>query len=297
MIKDLLAVLPWFLQTVITPGLQNSQYAYVEALHAHCRTGIAWLDLGCGRQLLREWMSSRCQIEAALLRRPRLFVGIDRDLPSLRKNHVSRNLVAGEIENLPFGDGIFDLVTANMVVEHVRHPERLVSEVCRVLKPGGEFLFHTPNRWGYTTVIARLLPQRVKVWLARLLERREQADCFPTFYRLNTMRAIAARAHEHRMEVTESSLVESSAETVGLGPFAVFELLLIRTLRARALNAFRPGLIVVLKKHAAPDWHLVFEYDPSRAGGRRASSVEGRVVKTGSLLEPSAPIRETRSDG
>lgn len=241
-----------FLERTLTPGLQNSQYAYKAALQAHCRPGIAWLDLGCGHQLLQDWMPRSQQDETELLRRPQLFVGIDANISSLEKNGSSRHLVAGDIEILPFKDATFDLATANMVIEHVRRPEKLLSEVRRILRPGGEFLFHTPNRWGYPIMIARLLPQRVKAWLIRLLEGRTAGDVFATFYRLNSVPLIKALALKNGMQVAESSLIESSAETGVLGPVGIFELLLIRALRTNVLSRFRTNLIVVLRKPRIP---------------------------------------------
>src|SRR5436190_1689026 len=79
-------------------------------------------------------------------------------------------------EALPFTDGVFDLVTANMVLEHVAEPERLFREVERVLVPGGRFLIHTPNLHGYTTAVTRLLPDALLAPLAFLLHRRQSED-------------------------------------------------------------------------------------------------------------------------
>lgn len=39
--------------------------------------------------------------------------------------------------DLPFMDAAFDLVYSCQVLEHVRHPDELMREVSRVLKPGG----------------------------------------------------------------------------------------------------------------------------------------------------------------
>lgn len=41
--------------------------------------------------------------------------------------------------NLPYPDNYFDFIYCNQVLEHVRHPDKLMAEVCRVLKPGGTF--------------------------------------------------------------------------------------------------------------------------------------------------------------
>jgi len=102
--------------------------------------------------------------------------------------------------------------------------------------------------WGYTTLTARLLPQRLKIWLARFLQGREEADVFPTFYRLNSPGNIKAIARESGLEVSEISLIESSAQTAMLGPLVILELLLIRMLRWDSLSRLRTNLIVVLRK-------------------------------------------------
>lgn len=54
-------------------------------------------------------------------------------------------IVAGQ--NLPFGDGEFDIVFSNAVIEHVgsrRAQAAFVREICRV---GKGFFITTPNRW------------------------------------------------------------------------------------------------------------------------------------------------------
>jgi SAM-dependent methyltransferase len=47
-------------------------------------------------------------------------------------------------EPLPLGDGEFDLVLAAEMLEHVRDVQLLMSEVRRVLVPGGRFAITTP---------------------------------------------------------------------------------------------------------------------------------------------------------
>jgi SAM-dependent methyltransferase len=42
---------------------------------------------------------------------------------------------------LPFPDGSFDAVVACLVFEHINQMEQAISEVARVLEPGGRFLF------------------------------------------------------------------------------------------------------------------------------------------------------------
>jgi SAM-dependent methyltransferase len=60
--------------------------------------------------------------------------------------------------NLPFADNSVPLIYSNQVMEHVRHPEPLLREIKRVLRPGGVFIgstsqlepYHSWSLWNYT---------------------------------------------------------------------------------------------------------------------------------------------------
>ena len=53
-------------------------------------------------------------------------------------------------EAIGFKTGSFDAVISNDVLEHVAHPEAVVRESARVLRPGGLLVFNVPNyRWIY----------------------------------------------------------------------------------------------------------------------------------------------------
>jgi 2-polyprenyl-3-methyl-5-hydroxy-6-metoxy-1,4-benzoquinol methylase len=49
-------------------------------------------------------------------------------------------------QQLGFNNAVFDFVCSFEVIEHVRDPERYLSEIWRVLKPAGLALLSTPNR-------------------------------------------------------------------------------------------------------------------------------------------------------
>lgn len=55
----------------------------------------------------------------------------------------------GAGEALPFANATFDLAIAWDVVEHVQDPAQLLSELSRVLKPGGRVLLTIINRYAY----------------------------------------------------------------------------------------------------------------------------------------------------
>ena len=59
---------------------------------------------------------------------------------------------------LPFDDNAFDTVLSCGVLEHVPDPDGSVTEIRRVLRPGGMFyVTNLPNRYSYTEKVARLL--------------------------------------------------------------------------------------------------------------------------------------------
>ena len=99
--------------------------------------------------------------------------------------------------------GVFDLVSANMVVEHIANPELVGKNLNRILKPGRLFIFHTPNFRNYQTRLVSWLPQGLKNSLAKHLEQREEKDVFPTCYRMNTAEAIRQLADRTGFEVQQ----------------------------------------------------------------------------------------------
>ncbi len=57
--------------------------------------------------------------------------------------------VVGDAMSLPLQDESLDAVITQGVLEHVRHPERAVAEICRVLRPGGLTYHEVPFIQGY----------------------------------------------------------------------------------------------------------------------------------------------------
>jgi SAM-dependent methyltransferase len=239
---------------VLCPGLRNSQFTYREALQEFVQPGARWLDLGCGHQLFPDWMPEGLSTQQALVNRCAAVAGVDAS--DLRPHSVGLKKVVADAEQLPFVDETFSLVTANMVVEHVTNPERLLREVRRVLAPGGLFLFHTPNASYFEVAIARHIPAPVKSALASFLDGRGGDDIFPTHYRLNKARDIQRVATESGLAIRFIRHVECTAQSVMLGPLVVLELMVIRALRLPILENYRSNLLVMLEKPGRSIPHL-----------------------------------------
>jgi 2-polyprenyl-3-methyl-5-hydroxy-6-metoxy-1,4-benzoquinol methylase len=66
----------------------------------------------------------------------------------------SADFIRASSEQIPLASNSFDVISALQVIEHFESPENFLSEVARVLRPGGLFLMATPNTRG---IGARLL--------------------------------------------------------------------------------------------------------------------------------------------
>ena len=231
----------WWLKRIIAPDLRYCQEEFEDTLTAAIQPQSRWLDLGCGHSVLPPW---RSDAERQLTARPRQVVGLDRDMSSLRRHETISALVRGDISRLPFRDESFSLVTCNMVFEHLEQPEAQLREIRRVLAPGGELVFLTPNTVGYTTLLARLIPEFLKDSIIRFIEGRESHHVFPTFYRINSPRQIEQSVRESGLVPKEIRLIPSAAQLRKVPPLLVLELLWIRLTMIEAFKGLRTNMIV-----------------------------------------------------
>ena len=166
----------------LKPGYRTSGQIYEGLVAKHIAAETRVLDAGCGRAGVLGLYKDRAG----------LAVGVDADLASLRDNACLDHLVAGELEKLPFADGSFDLVVSSWVIEHLTAPEAALAEIGRVLRPGGRFVFLTPNAWNYVVIFGRLIPSWLQRHLVPKVYGRREADTFPVAYRANTRRRLDA---------------------------------------------------------------------------------------------------------
>ncbi len=233
------------MRKIIAPSLRYSQYLYEDVLSQYVNRDVTWLDLGCGHQILPAWREHE---EKRLVTNCRMLVGVDYDLPSLKNHRNIRLKARADISLLPFENESFDLITANMLVEHLSDPESQFREISRVLKPGGVFIFHTPNSAGYFTAMAKRVPESLKGRLIYLLDGRKQEDVFLTHYKANSREVIQTLAANCGFEVVKIRLVVTEALFAVVPPLALVELLWIRLLLTKRLKEFRTGIISILKK-------------------------------------------------
>lgn len=86
------------------------------------------LDVGCGTKPYRQLFGATEHIGT--------------DWPS--SFHQVNVEVFASAESLPFKSGLFDTVLCTELIEHLRHPADAMSEMSRVLKPGGHLILSAP---------------------------------------------------------------------------------------------------------------------------------------------------------
>jgi len=116
--------------------------------------------------------------------------------------------VTASAEALPFADGSFDLVICSWVLEHLQRPERAFAEISRVLRPGGHFIFLTPNARHPITLLNRLFPGGIQRPLVAKFYGRAEEDTFPVVYRANTRKHIDELARKAKLRCVTFAYIE-----------------------------------------------------------------------------------------
>ena len=116
--------------------------------------GQKLLDVGCGvaNDLSR------------FVRGGAIVTGVDLAPHSieLAKANFSQRGLVGEFfvmngEKLDFADNQFDVVYCHTVLHFTPHPERMIKEIHRVLKPGGKAILMTVNRRSWLNRLQKLM--------------------------------------------------------------------------------------------------------------------------------------------
>lgn len=145
----------WDLISEVVPddeAVQVNEGYYIERVVRPLAGGSVVLDLGCGEGKGRR----------AATRANPAVVWIGVDLPSSpevdKRSNPRPGLISFDGIRLPFRTASIDCVLSMQVLEHVRHPEPLLREVARVLKPGAPFAgttsnlepYHSYSLWNFT---------------------------------------------------------------------------------------------------------------------------------------------------
>jgi ubiquinone/menaquinone biosynthesis C-methylase UbiE len=118
------------------------------------------LDLGCGPGNLLGRLRGRTvvglDLSDTLLAQARARV---QSLPST-------SLAKGDAERLPFPASTFDRIVCSETLEHVLHPDGVLSEIHRVARPGARVVLSIPKEETINRTKRLVLSLRLKKWIA-----------------------------------------------------------------------------------------------------------------------------------
>lgn len=188
---------------------------------------MSCLDFGAGRGNVQQ-LDLRGHVD--------YVAGVDPD-PIVKENRFldESKLLDLSTQKIDYPDNTFDVAYADNVFEHISDPSVTLSELLRVLKPGGSLLAKTPNIWHYMPTIARLTPS----WFHKLynsMRGRAEDDTFPTLYRANSKGAVMRLSRESGFNVTSIDFIEGRPEYLRMvAPLYLLGLVYERSVNASAL--------------------------------------------------------------
>ena len=149
------------IRTLINPFRVNYAKKIFEQFFKNNYEKINVLEVGCGGGILSE------EIAKMVFK----TFGIDPSESSLNTaiEHAKKNILKIEYkqatgENLPFHKDTFDVILCCDVLEHVQDLPKVISEISRVLKNGGLFIYDTFNRTYFSKICAIKILQEWKRW-------------------------------------------------------------------------------------------------------------------------------------
>ena len=136
---------------LLTEEERYSDYPWLyEAAEFSSHAGERLLELGCGTGADLLQFAENGAIATGL-------DITDRHLELARKRVGDlASIVQGDIRQLPFDDGSFDYIYSHGVLHHSDEPQKVASEVIRVLRPGGRFNIRVYSFFSESAVIYRL---------------------------------------------------------------------------------------------------------------------------------------------
>ena len=215
----------WAVKLMDRLGYFNPDVFYETAVEQLVHEGDQWIEVGGGDAIF----PSNSKLAELLTARCGRLVGVD---PS---DNIQSNPYVSERSQCFLEDytteNRFDLATMRMVVEHVAKPERFVTSLAQLIKPGGAAVIYTVDRWAPVTLVSHFTPFWFHVAVKKLLWSTGEEDTFPTVYKMNTRSELRRLMESAGFE--EISFVQpDDCRTLGRWKLTLWlELAIWRTLR------------------------------------------------------------------
>ena len=131
--RQLAARLPAFLRhrlMIVETAIEDSLADFGRQIPSHARV----LDAGAGEGVHARFFP-HCR-----------YTGVDLAVGDPSWDYSGLDTKA-DLDALPFPDGTFEAAINIVVLEHAAEPLRVLSEIARVLRPGGQLLLAAPQLW------------------------------------------------------------------------------------------------------------------------------------------------------
>ncbi|WP_042285148.1 malonyl-ACP O-methyltransferase BioC [Citrobacter sedlakii] len=159
------------------------------------------LDAGCGPgRLSRYWREQGSQVTALDLSSPML--------DEARRRNTAHHYLAGDIESLPLASATFDLAWSNLAVQWCNDLHGALSELYRVVRPGG--------RVAFTTLAKGSLPELHQAW--RAVDNQTHANRFlPQAALRDALRGWRSESHLHTLTLWFDDALSAMRSLKGIG--------------------------------------------------------------------------------
>ncbi|MGE3992775.1 class I SAM-dependent methyltransferase [Pseudorhodoplanes sp.] len=184
-------------------------WEFSNCIHGYSESkGLRVLDVGCGNgYVLAQYAKYGAEVTGVDLTQTAIDLSCARfDLAGLRGEF---RLTDGD--RLPFEDGTFDIACSMGVLHHIEAPRPMISEMRRVLKPGGTIILmlYYWGSWKYHVVLRmkRILDPRYRgKSQAEALNMNDGAGCpLAKVYTRAQARELLSGFSDHRFELNQLS--------------------------------------------------------------------------------------------
>jgi SAM-dependent methyltransferase len=197
------------------------------------------LDIGCSFGLILKHLVSDAGFG----------VGTDIDEAAMRVRVEKIAYVSADGEYLPFRSNSFDIVICNHVYEHTDNPQRMISEIERILTPKGVCYFAGPNKFDivephYDLPFLSWLPRSLADFYLRLTGKGERYTETPYSYSA-LMRLLGGfEITDYTAKILADPVRYSAADMLPPGSFKQF----LARMVFKLVPFIFPGFVFILRK-------------------------------------------------
>ena len=164
---------------------------YYEKIRSYIKPNSLILDYGSGRG---SWFYNDNDKKRRNLRDLRhnesRVIGVDVDDAVLTNPINHENYILTD-EWVRENASMFDLISADFVLEHLDDKKKFYNNINTLLKDDGVFCARTPHKYSYVALMNTLIPSLFHHHILKKAQpKRESIDVFKAYYRLNTLQDV-----------------------------------------------------------------------------------------------------------